>query len=324
MDRGAKLFKKSTPRLAKLISSKYSRMSAGNVTRDYEESRLIKLNRSWIQDLSSCVSDKMIELEQRWSYSISKAKLMETKVVGLSLDGTTTRIKSERYKETMCGTLSLYNSKGDRLHTIYLAVSPQKQKANFYNLLDREIALLKQKLPNATYVGIADGAKENWTYLGVHVSNKNQEILDYYHATEYLSKYAQTAIRGKHKKAKWYSKAKEILKEQKKGAEQILAEMKNTYQLIKGDKKRETIQSCITYFENNLTKMDYISFLKKGYPIGSGVTEAACKTIVKQRLSSSGMIWTRHKADEVLIARALFYTDQRWEQFWKKFDRYVA
>ena len=145
-------------------------MSAGGVKKDYEESRGLKIDRSWIRDISSCVSDKMIEVEEKWSYAIEEEKLEQTKMVALSLDGTTTRINSEKYKETMCGTLSLYDKQGDRLHTIYLAVSPEKKKASFYKLMDREISLLKQKLPQATYLGLADGARENWLYLAPHIA----------------------------------------------------------------------------------------------------------------------------------------------------------
>jgi len=48
---------------------------------------------------------------------------------------------------------------------------------------------------------------------------------------------------------------------------------------------------------------------KKKYPIGSGVTEAACKVIVKQRLFNSGMKWKGQGAKAVLCLRSLNYTD---------------
>jgi hypothetical protein len=57
-------------------------------------------------------------------------------------------------------------------------------------------------------------------------------------------------------------------------------------------------------------------------PIGSGVTEAACKVIVKQRLCGSGMKWKEPGAAAVLSVRCLTYTRERWSQFWGKVDRY--
>ena len=56
-------------------------------------------------------------------------------------------------------------------------------------------------------------------------------------------------------------------------------------------------------------------------PIGSGVTEAACKVIVKQRLCGSGMKWKESGAAAVLSLRCLTYTTERWDQFWAKIDR---
>ncbi len=70
--------------------------------------------------------------------------------------------------------------------------------------------------------------------------------------------------------------------------------------------------------------MDYPAFLAEGLPIGSGVTEAACKTLVKQRLCASGMRWKTKGAGIVLSLRALTQTAGRWTQFWQKIDQFGA
>ena len=56
-------------------------------------------------------------------------------------------------------------------------------------------------------------------------------------------------------------------------------------------------------------------------PIGSGVTEAACKVLVKQRLCGSGMQWKERGAAAVLSVRCLTCTPERWGQFWARIDR---
>ena len=68
--------------------------------------------------------------------------------------------------------------------------------------------------------------------------------------------------------------------------------------------------------------MTYAQNTKNNFPIGSGVTEAACKTLVKQRLCNSGMRWKEKGAAAVLSLRGLAHTDCRWEQFWGKIDQY--
>src|SRR5215469_11754433 len=55
---------------------------------------------------------------------------------------------------------------------------------------------------------------------------------------------------------------------------------------------------------------------------GSGVTEAACKTLVKQRLGGAGMRWTSRGAHVVLQLRAAALTNSRWNAFWRKISLY--
>ena len=86
----------------------------------------------------------------------------------------------------------------------------------------------------------------------------------------------------------------------------------------------EDVQRAITYFANQWGsgRMDYASRVAANEPIGSGVTEAACKVLVEQRLCGSGMKWKEPGAAAVLSVRCLTYTTERWSQFWGKIDRY--
>jgi hypothetical protein len=68
--------------------------------------------------------------------------------------------------------------------------------------------------------------------------------------------------------------------------------------------------------------MDYAPLVGAAIPIGSGVTEAACKVLVKQRLCGSRMKWKEPGAAAELSLRCLTYTSERWSQFWGKIDRY--
>ncbi|MCP5494878.1 MAG: hypothetical protein H7A23_10010 [Leptospiraceae bacterium] len=87
-------------------------------------------------------------------------------------------------------------------------------------------------------------------------------------------------------------------------------------------KDREDLQKVIAYFTNNHDKMNYPNNLDKKLPIGSGITEAACKMIVKERLCKSGMKWKRNGVRVVLVLRTMIYTPDRWEQFWSKINQY--
>jgi len=78
--------------------------------------------------------------------------------------------------------------------------------------------------------------------------------------------------------------------------------------------RRKTLDSVITYLENNREHMRYDDYLKAGYPIGSGVAEGACRHLVKDRMEQTGMRWTVSGAQAMLDLRATYLNDQ-WEDF---------
>ena len=85
---------------------------------------------------------------------------------------------------------------------------------------------------------------------------------------------------------------------------------------------RKALDAAATYFTNHHHQMDYAAYRQQHYPIGSGVTEAACKTLVKQRLCGSGMRWKEKGAAVILSLRELVLTPSRWQQFWDKLNQY--
>ena len=84
----------------------------------------------------------------------------------------------------------------------------------------------------------------------------------------------------------------------------------------------DNLAAAVTYFHNHLHQMNYALYADSNYPIGSGVTEAACKTVIKQRLCCSGMRWKETGAAVVLSLRTLVLTAYRWTQFWNKLNQY--
>ena len=76
------------------------------------------------------------------------------------------------------------------------------------------------------------------------------------------------------------------------------------------------LRQAIVYYTNNKGKMGYPAHLQRQLPLGSGVTEAACKTVVKQRMCVSGSRWKEDGASCVLALRTLKLTPGRWQQFW--------
>ena len=61
--------------------------------------------------------------------------------------------------------------------------------------------------------------------------------------------------------------------------------------------------------------MGYAEAKDKGLPIGSGVVEATCKTLVTERLKRSGMRWSERGGQAILTLRALLQSN-RFESGW--------
>ena len=153
-------------------------------------------------------------------------------------------------------------------------------------------------------------------------------MLDFFHASEYLADVAEAAHPEKVAQAqrqRWLQARCHRLKHEPDGVETLLSEMKALTQRRRlSTTVREKLHSAITYFENQQPLMNYAAHLKAGLPIGSGVTEAACKTLIKQRFCGSGMRWKEKGVKVVMSLRELVQTAGRWAQFWKKIDQYGA
>jgi hypothetical protein len=210
-----------------------------------------------------------------------------------------------------------------RQHTIYTAAAPDYGKATFLARLEDEIARVKAASPQAQYVGFADGARENWEFLNRHTDT---QLLDFWHAAGYLGRAAEVRFPGKKQtqaKETWLENTCHDLKHRPGAAHRLLREFKTWQTEAKlSTEDRQALEQVVTYFQNHKAQMNYAQALEHHLPIGSGVTEAACKVLVKQRLGGVGMKWGGRGAAVVLSLRALHYTPGRWDQFWNKIDRY--
>jgi len=324
LELGARIIRGSTPKFAQQISHKYSNMNAPSVCRDLEDNHHRKITHSYLQNVSNWVGSIAQAKEELWEYE-TPALDEAIATIAVSLDGAYVLMREDGYREAMVGNISLYDITGKRQHTIYIGEAPEYGKGVFFQRLEREITNVKKKYPTALYLGIADGAKSNWTFLKEHTS---QQLLDFFHVTEYLADVSYAAYPAKADKSKriiWLDERCKRLKHEPNAAESLIQEMaKLTEKKSLTKTVKEKLSAALTYFKNHQDMMNYSSHIEKNLPIGSGVTEAACKTLVKQRLCGSGMRWKNKGAKVVLSLRGLVQSKGRWQQFWGNIDQYGA
>jgi hypothetical protein len=144
-------------------------------------------------------------------------------------------------------------------------------------------------------------------------------ILDFYHAASYLEKLAKTLHpkeeeASKRQAEQWCS----LLKAE--GGAVMLAVLRTwDWPARKSAALSAQLQEVLTYFENNMHRMEYPEYLAEGWHIGSGVVESACKTVVGQRLKGAGMRWGEGGAHAMCHVRALYRSEKgQWDDFWDR------
>lgn len=316
LDNDARIVVYSTPKFAKMISQKYSQMGSGHVQRDLKENHGRGISNNYIREISGTIGSLAVTREWKYDTAVEESLVSS---IAISLDGTCMLLREDGWRQAMVGSISLYDTQGERLHTTYLAHAPEYGKEKFYRQFTLEIERILKKYPDRICVGVADGAADNWTFLQSFVQ---VQVLDFFHASEYLAKVSRAAFKREFEGKDWLSQSCHTLKHETDGANILLKQMKDMLKKKISRQKKDEINTAITYFNNHIGQMSYDSYTRQRIPIGSGVIEAACKVIIKQRMCNSGMRWTDEGAGNMLVLRCFNQTDGKWKQFWDKINKY--
>lgn len=304
----------NTPRYAKILSWKYSCLPAEKVSEDMRENHLRDVSSSHVQHVSYAVSDLISQVENTLEYSDT---VDDKKVFAVSVgrDGAMVRTRDGGFREAMVGTLSLLDKSGDVLHTVYVGEGPEYGRASFDQRLSREISRLKDRFPDGVALSsVADGAAHNWTFLEREV---DWHIIDWWHAWEYIYA-ALSKIHQGEQLVKVVKHWKSKLRKEDHSVYKLLDKLRKVQSdLSKEGRRYEEIDKAVTYLSNHADKMNYSYYIEQGLMIGSGVTESACKTLIKNRFCGCGMKWEVENISKLVRLRSLVLTKGRWEQTWE-------
>ena len=161
---------------------------------------------------------------------------------------------------------------------------------------------------------LGDGARWIRHVVEDHFPNAVQ-IVDLYHAREHLWNVANAVHgSGTPQGAAWAKQADELLSHGKiEELVQMIEKLPSIPALPGASRSIPEIEA--DYFLSNAERMRYPTFRAKGMHIGSGIAEAACKTVVSTRAKKSGMRWTPDGLDAVLALRTSVL-NQSYDSFW--------
>jgi hypothetical protein len=315
-------FGSATPLLAEVVSFKLAGQTAGEVEQDLAKCQGLTLSDTYLRTLGEQVGQRAVEKAERWQLG-SPPLATPVATIATGVDGTTMPVVNEAYKEAMCGTIAVYDAAGTRLHTEYCGSMPEAGKATFAVRITSRIAQVLARYPRARHVGLGDGAKWNWDFFATHYPGALW-VLDFYHAATHLHTAAELIFGVGGDADAYYEQWRITLLEAHNGVAALLRSLlyyRNRTALP--PRTVRALETEINYFRTHTAEMQYADFRAAKVPIGSGVTEAGCKELIKARFCRSGMRWKRTTGAPLLQLRAIRLS-QHWDSFWSKMMRYAA
>jgi hypothetical protein len=261
----------------------------------------------------------------------SKGRRKITLAVGR--DGIMLPIRNEKtYKEGAVATVTVYDRRGRRLGTMYLGQMPEAYQTTLSEELTRLIAELLEewdgRWPRLVY--ITDAGYHPTEYFDNALSQMEHprhpgqlmewtRIVDFYHATEYLAKLAAVLFDDPRAAHGWQRRMRRWLKREPNAVFRILhSAAKHHSELKLTSKEEEAYRKAYQYLNNQKAYMDYQEYRRLGLPIGSGITEAGCKTVFTQRFKESGMSWGIEGGAVILTLR-LATLSRVWETVYRNY-----
>jgi hypothetical protein len=234
------------------------------------------------------------------------------------------------WEEASTATITVLDRRGRRLGTVYLGRMPEFGQAT---LTDQLLCLLKEVftrwqgvLPRLVYVTDAGTHPQDffrYRLQGMRHPRTGQKlswewIVDYYHACERITKLAEALFGTGVQASRWAATMRRVLRDQSGGVTRVVQRAQAQRRQHGLQRTRKEFDAALNYLKKYRPHMNYAAARRRKLPIGSGVTEAACKTIFGCRFKQSGMRWKKEHGQRVLDLRLILksgvWTEvrQRW------------
>ena len=233
-------------------------------------------------------------------------------------DGIFVPLRHQVWQEGATATVAVLDRRGKRLGTVYLGHMPESGQAP---LTAQRTALLRDLLSQVDSHGLRlvsvtdDGYHPSDDYPRVLQKRPDprrpwrplawRRISDYYHACQYVQPLAEVIFGSGSASQRWAHQRREQLKPRANGVARVL-QSASALRHRRGLVGQATVYAhAYAYLKKRRRWMRYQFYRRQHVPIGSGITEAACKVIFTQRLKCSGMSWTLNGGQIILDLRVI-------------------
>jgi hypothetical protein len=250
-------------------------------------------------------------------------------VLAAGRDGIHVPIRQDGYHEGATATVSVHDRRGKRLGTVYLGHMPEAGQGTLSAQLT---SLLQQVLtqwhvqgrPAPRLAYITDGGNHPKEYYRQVLRRMDdpwhpgqplawQWVVDFWHACGYVNKLATALFGEGATAAAWFAKWRRWLRDRHQGVSQVVRSAMWHYNNGRRLRTEQTAEywKAYRYLRKHAVWMKYAQYRRQGLPIGSGVTEAACKTVFTERLKRSGMTWS-HAGGQVILDLRVLVLSRVW------------
>lgn len=232
------------------------------------------------------------------------------------------------FHNAMVGCVNFYRKPvGEEKHPVrlksrYVSHMPQEKALIFKERFEAEVSSsIFRAGPKVAKVLLIDGHLALAKYAKTAaLFGDFEHLVDFWHAVEHLKKAGEALFGANSYDGQgWFRSWREALKDEDGAVTKLIRSIDyhRKTKRLRGERAKR-IREARGYFRRNKSRMKYHEFISKGYPIGSGPVEAACKTLVKIRMVRSGMRWSREGGERVLRIRTIIKSD-RWDPYWERY-----
>ena len=219
------------------------------------------------------------------------------------------------FRQAYCATITLHDEAGRSLHTIRYGRMPEGGVTGLCESVCDDVLALLMARPTLTVTALCDGAHELWALVAEHLSAVAKrtpivELVDLWHLMEKLGAAARehlTAADASTKVEQW----RMALLNRSKAAAKIALELASWEREGAPSGMGTALHEAQTFLANHAHRFGYAEARREGRPVGSGVVEATCKSLIAARLKRPGARWKQPSADRIIQLRALALSD-RW------------
>jgi hypothetical protein len=144
-------------------------------------------------------------------------------------------------------------------------------------------------------------------------------IVDFYHAATYVSRLSRVLFSQEKTQQAWARRMRRLMRDKTGGVLRVLASAAQHHgKKILSKKEEKEYGEAYNYLLKHSKEMAYSTYKRAGLPLGSGVTEAACKVVFTQRFKESGMTWSR-EGGEVILRLRLADLSGVWDEVYHQY-----